>query len=73
MFVPPWEYAPALFHSPLAAPLPSMASATGWIRNSQSSVADVGIPLEEITSPTISLNLRDILIVLTTFFFNPWA
>jgi hypothetical protein len=49
---------------------PSRASTTGQIRNSQSSVAVVGLPPGEITSPTISLTWREFLTGLTTCFFN---
>jgi hypothetical protein len=48
---------------------PSRASTTGRIRNSQSSVAVVGLPPGEITSPTISLTWRELLTGLTTCFF----
>jgi hypothetical protein len=49
---------------------PSRASTTGRIRNSQSSVAVVGLPPGEITSPTNSLTWREFLTGLTTCFFN---
>jgi hypothetical protein len=49
---------------------PSRDSTTGWIKNSQSSVAAVGLPPGEITSPTKSLTWREFLTGLTTCFFN---
>jgi len=49
----------------------SRASTTGWIRNSQSSVAATGLPPGELTSPTYSLTWRELLIGLTTYFFYP--
>jgi hypothetical protein len=52
---------------------PSRASATDQIRNSQSSVVVVGLPPEEITSPTISLAWREFLIGMETLLFYPWA
>ena len=45
-------------------------SATGWIRNSQSSIAGAGLSLGENHFPENSLTWRELLIDLTTFLFN---
>jgi hypothetical protein len=71
MPVPPQEYAPSLFHSPSAAPLPfSGSQQQARIRNSQSSVAGAGLSLGENHFPTNSLTWRELLTGLTTCLFN---
>jgi hypothetical protein len=46
------------------------ASTTGWIRNSQSSIAATGLPPRDLTSSAHSLTWREFLIGLTTCFFT---
>jgi hypothetical protein len=60
-------------HSPSVLHLPLWVSATGQIRNSQSSVAGVGLSLGENHFPTDSLTWRELLTGLTTclFYHNP--
>jgi hypothetical protein len=57
-------------HSPSVLHLPLWVSATGQIRNSQSSVAGVGLSLGENHFPTDSLTWRELLTGLTTCLFN---
>jgi hypothetical protein len=52
---------------------PSKDSTTFQIKNCQSSVVVVGLPLAEITYPTISLTWREIIIGLKTCFFYPYC
>jgi hypothetical protein len=56
-------------HSPSVLHLPLWVSATGQIRNSQSSVAGVGLSLGENHFPTDSLTWREFLTGLTTCLF----
>jgi hypothetical protein len=57
-------------HSPSVLHLPLWVSATGRIKNSQSSVAGVGLSLGENHFPTDSLTWRELLTGLTTCLFN---
>jgi hypothetical protein len=63
------EYTPSQAQSIGASP-PSLGLATGRIRNSQSSVAGVGLSLGENHFPTDSLTWRELLTGLTTCLFN---
>jgi hypothetical protein len=65
----PSKCAPSLFNNPLASPLPFQGFNNRPNKNSQRTIAVVGIPLGEITSPTTSLTWRELLIGMTTCFF----
>jgi hypothetical protein len=56
-------------HSPSVLHLPLWVSATGQIRNSQSSIAGAGLSLGENHFPADSLTWRELLIGLTTCLF----
>jgi hypothetical protein len=67
MLVPPGVY--TFKTQSISASPPLWTSTTGWIKNSQSSVAGVGLSLGENHSPINSLTRRELLTGLTTCLF----
>jgi hypothetical protein len=65
----PRKCAPSLLNSPSVAPLPFQGFTNKLDKNSQSTIATVGLPPGEITSSTTSLTWRELLTGLTICFF----